>query len=61
MYMKKMLTILIIVLLSIFSLLIYFIYNEIKISNEIVKIEENIVKLYKKNKKILNYFFRRTP
>ena len=50
MYMKKMLTILIIVLLSIFSLLIYFIYNEIKISNEIVKIEENIVKLYKKNK-----------
>ena len=50
MYMKKMLAILIIVLLSIFSLLIYFIYNEIKISNEIVKIEENIVKLYKKNK-----------
>ena len=50
MYMKKMLTILIIVLLPIFSLLIYFIYNEIKISNEIAKIEENIVKLYKKNK-----------
>ena len=50
MYMKKMLTISIIVLLPIFSLLIYFIYNEIKISNEIVKIEENIVKLYKKNK-----------
>ena len=40
MYMKKMLAILIIVLLSIFSLLIYFIYNEIKISNEIAKIEE---------------------
>lgn len=54
MCMKKMLTILIIVLLSIFSLLIYFIYNEIKISNEIAKIEENIVKLYKKNK--LNEF-----
>ena len=50
MYMKKMLTILIIVLLPIFSLLIYFIYNEIKISNEIAKIEENIEKLYKKNK-----------
>ena len=50
MYMKKMLTILIIVLLPIFSLLIYFIYNEIKISNEISKIEENIEKLYKKNK-----------
>ena len=50
MYMKKMLTILIIVLLPIFSLLIYFIYNKIKISNEIVKIEENIEKLYKKNK-----------
>ena len=50
MYMKKMLAILIIVLLSIFSLLIYFIYNEIKISNEIAKIEENIEKLYKKNK-----------
>lgn len=50
MYMKKMLAILIIVLLSIFSLLIYFIYNDIKISNEIAKIEENIVKLYKKNK-----------
>ena len=50
MCMKKMLTILIIVLLSIFSLLIYFIYNEIKISNEIAKIEENIEKLYKKNK-----------
>jgi len=48
--MKKMLTILIIVLLPIFSLLIYFIYNEIKISNEIAKIEENIEKLYKKNK-----------
>ena len=50
MCMKKILTILIIILLPIFSLLIYFIYNEIKISNEIVKIEENIVKLYKKNK-----------
>ena len=48
MYMKKMLTILIIVLLSIFSLLIYFIYNEMKISNEIAKIEENIEKIYKK-------------
>ena len=47
MCMKKILTILIIVLLSIFSLLIYFIYNEIKISNEIEKIEENIEKLYK--------------
>ena len=50
MCMKKMLTILIIVLLSIFSLLIYFICNEMKISNEIAKIEENIEKLYKKNK-----------
>ena len=50
MYMKKMLTISIIVLLPIFSLLIYFIYNEMKISNEIAKIEENIEKLYKKNK-----------
>ena len=50
MYMKKMLTILIIILLPIFLLLIYFIYNEMKISNEIAKIEENIEKLYKKNK-----------
>ena len=50
MYMKKMLTISIIVLLPIFSLLIYFICNEMKISNEIAKIEENIEKLYKKNK-----------
>ena len=50
MYMKKILTILIIILLPIFSLLIYFIYNEMKISNEIAKIEENIEKLYKKNK-----------
>ena len=50
MYMKKILIILIIILLPIFSLLIYFIYNEMKISNEIVKIEENIEKLYKKNK-----------
>ena len=50
MYMKKILTILIIILLPIFSLIIYFIYNEMKISNEIAKIEENIEKLYKKNK-----------
>ena len=50
MYMKKILTILIIILLQIFSLIIYFIYNEMKISNEIAKIEENIEKLYKKNK-----------
>ncbi|WP_304177596.1 hypothetical protein [Leptotrichia trevisanii] len=50
MYMKKILTILIIILLPIFSLLIYFIYNEMKISNEIAKIEENIEKIYKKNK-----------
>ena len=50
MYMKKILIILIIILLPIFSLLIYFIYNEMKISNEIAKIEENIEKLYKKNK-----------
>ena len=50
MYMKKILVILIIILLPIFSLLIYFIYNEMKISNEIAKIEENIEKLYKKNK-----------
>lgn len=48
MYMKKILIILIIILLPIFSLLIYFIYNEMKISNEIAKIEENIEKLYKK-------------
>ncbi|WP_147005382.1 hypothetical protein [Leptotrichia hongkongensis] len=48
--MKKILTILIIILLPIFSLIIYFIYNEMKISNEIAKIEENIEKLYKKNK-----------
>ena len=54
MYMKKILTILIIILLPIFSLIIYFIYNEMKISNEIAKIEENIEKLYKKNK--LNEF-----
>ena len=50
MYMKKILTILIIILLPIFSLIIYFIFNEMKISNEIAKIEENIEKLYKKNK-----------
>ena len=50
MYMKKILTILIIILLPIFSLIIYFIYNEMKISNEIAKIEENTEKLYKKNK-----------
>lgn len=50
MCMKKILTISIIVLLPIFLLLIYFIYNEMKISNEIAKIEENIEKIYKKNK-----------
>ena len=52
--MKKILPILTIILLLLFLLLIYFIYNETKISNEIAKIEENIEKLYKKNK--LNEF-----
>lgn len=50
MYMKKILPILAVILLPIFLLLIYFIYNEVKISNEIRKTEENIEKLYKKNK-----------
>ena len=59
MYMKKILIILIIILLPIFSLLIYFIYNEMKISNEIAKIEENIEKLYKKNK--LCFIFKPSP
>ena len=45
MYMKKILIILIIILLPIFLLLIYFIYYEMKISNEIAKIEENIEKI----------------
>lgn len=48
--MKKILPILTIILLLLFLLLIYFIYSEIKTSNEIKKVQKNIVKLYEKNK-----------